>query len=368
MGGRRAFWGDDTPFAKGRGSLFFPILFFTVTLMLCCGFAFGFRVLPLADYAFLNLSRQHSLLMTNLPFAQLIQTDDNIFRLFYQRIASPEYLLGASGSGFAQLGNFQAALEKFEDNLPLETEIILAAETPAEIVEEIHLTDLNLSQILLPEPEPLPEEESAPVSTGLPLVGIYCTHNAENFPSAQGGDKIEGTNAGIFKVAEKLQETFLAQGIGAVLSSTIHDYPEYSAAYLKSQATMEKMLSSYPSIEILIDVHRDVKPEGGTTVLEKDGRRLARVMLIVGSDQRQTHPAWQENLTYAQRVGAALDAACPGILRGVRVQKGRYNQHISSQAILIEMGSTENSLEEALASAEIFGNVLSRMLEIENRK
>ena len=362
MGGRRAFWGDDACLAKGRGSLFFPILFLTVTLMLCCGFVFGFRILPLGNYAFLNLNSQHTMLMTNLPFTQLIQANDNIFKSFFQKVADPEYMLGSNGSGFTQLGAAQIVLGEFADNLPLEAEIPLAAEAAPETEEEMHLTDLNQTQVLPPDPEPLPKDETVPLQTDLPLVGIYCTHNAENFPSDQEPDKIEGTNAGIYRVAEKLQETFLSQGIGAVLSSTIHDYPEYSAAYLKSLVTIEKMLRDYPSLEVLIDVHRDVKPEGGTTVLVKDGVRLARVMLIVGSDQRQAHPAWRENLAYAQQVGAALDAACPGILRGVRVQKGRYNQHISKQAILIEIGSTENSLKEALASAEIVGKVLSQML------
>ncbi|MGI6686248.1 MAG: stage II sporulation protein P [Bacillota bacterium] len=230
---------------------------------------------------------------------------------------------------------------------------------------------VNAEPEFIPEKEsilepPIMEQEVEPIITrsgNKPLVGIYCTHNAECYVPSQGVEKLEGKNGGVFLVAERLKNTLETQyGIPTVLADTIHDYPDWSKSYTNSLVTLQKMKKDYPSIDIFIDVHRDATTPRDTTTTEIDGKKVSKIMFIVGSDTRLPHPAWKENRDFAQRIAHQMEKMYPGLLKGVRVQDGRYNQHISPHAILLEMGGTENSLEETLRSAEMFAEVLNSIV------
>jgi stage II sporulation protein P len=213
----------------------------------------------------------------------------------------------------------------------------------------------------------LEEEETEP-STNLdmtqPIVAIYCTHNAEAYTPTEGAARMEGKNAGIFNVATELYNQLLTLGIPAVLCDTIHDYPEYNKAYTNSLASIQALKEEYPSLEVFIDVHRDSPVEGvSTTVATGTGEEnLAKLMLVVGSDKRYTHPLWQQNHAFSQAIGKSLESICPGILRGVRVQDGRYNQQFSTKCILVEVGSSANTLDEALTAADILAKAVAENL------
>lgn len=196
-----------------------------------------------------------------------------------------------------------------------------------------------------------------------PLVGIYCTHSAESYVPSQGVDKLEGKNGGVFLVAKQLKDTLEQKyGIGAVLSDTIHDYPDWSKSYANSLATLEKMKRNYPSIQLFIDVHRDALTPKDTTTTEINGQKVSKIMFIVGSDTRLPHPAWKQNRDFAQNIANKMEEMYPGLLKGVRVQDGRYNQHVSTHAILLEMGGTENTLDETKRSAELFAAVINNLV------
>ncbi|MEG1500514.1 MAG: stage II sporulation protein P [Clostridiales bacterium] len=197
-----------------------------------------------------------------------------------------------------------------------------------------------------------------------PLVGIYCTHNAEGYLPTQGVAKEAGKNSGIFSVATELQKALAAEGIGAVLCDTIHDYPDWNKSYVNSLVSMKKMKAENPSLQFFIDVHRDANV-GKSNFIEIDGKKAAKVLFIVGSEKRAKHPNWQQNLAFAQKIGNALESSYPGILRGVRVQSGRYNQHFSPHAILMEMGSAENAQEDVQYSANLLAKILAPIIEEE---
>jgi stage II sporulation protein P len=220
--------------------------------------------------------------------------------------------------------------------------------------------------VIMEQPAVLEPERDQPITRkgNEPLVGIYCTHNAECYVPTQGVEKIEGKNGGVFLVAQHLKNTLEDKyGIQTVLSDTIHDYPDWSKSYTKSLVTLEKMKKEYPSIDIFIDVHRDALTPRDTTTTEINGEKVSKIMLIVGSDTRLPHPRWKENRSFAQRIAQVMDKMYPELLKGVRVQDGRYNQHVSPHAILLEMGGTENSLEEAKKAAEMFAGVINSIIE-----
>jgi stage II sporulation protein P len=124
------------------------------------------------------------------------------------------------------------------------------------------------------------------------------------------------------------------------------------------------LLKANPTIKILIDIHRD----SGLTSREAsqvmiDGQQAAKVLLIVGTDTRLPHPQWKENQKFAQMFGEKVNELYPGLLKGVRLQSGRYNQHLHPHALLIEIGSDKNSLDEAERSAVMLARVISEVLK-----
>jgi stage II sporulation protein P len=200
-------------------------------------------------------------------------------------------------------------------------------------------------------------------SNGEPLVAIYNSHNGETFTPDDGVPRIDGINGGVVKVAEMLAKALEEKhGIPTVRSEKIHDYPSYALSYANSLKTAEEILKKHPSVEIVIDVHRDYQPTRAQTTAAINGRQSAKILFIVGNDARQTHPRWRQNLAFVTSLEKKMNEIYPGLSRGVRQQDGRYNQHLHPRAILVEMGSAENSLAEAIRSAEMLADVLARML------
>lgn len=194
------------------------------------------------------------------------------------------------------------------------------------------------------------------------LVGLYTTHNAERFA---GEEKSQGNgeNAGVVRVAQVLETTLQDKyKIAVARSEQVHDYPNWNLSYTKSKETGKSLLSKNPSIQVLVDIHRDAGIKEKQLV-EINGKSAAKVLIIVGSDQRMENPQWKKNKEFADIVAAKMDELYPGLCRGVRVQTGRYNQHLHPRAILLEMGNAKNSLAEAEVSAGLVAHVFSEVLK-----
>lgn len=213
------------------------------------------------------------------------------------------------------------------------------------------------------EAPPPPALPTPVITSNAPLVGIYNTHNAETYIPTDGNDKLEGKNAGVVKVAEKLQWALENRyGVKTVRAETIHDYPDWAKSYANSEKTVRELLGKNPSLQVLLDIHRDAGLSE-RQVVKVNGVEAARVLLIVGSNTRLEHPYWKKNLDFARQVAAKMEALYPGLLKGVRVQDGRYNQHLHPRAILLEIGSTKNSLEEAQRAAELMAHVIAEVVK-----
>lgn len=212
------------------------------------------------------------------------------------------------------------------------------------------------------EPPPVPETPVPLPEPGGPLVGIYNTHNSEDYRPESGVSKREGENAGIVEVARALAWYLEEQGIPTVRSEQIHDFPRFELSYSLSEKTARRMLQEHPSIQVLIDVHRDANvPQ--REVITVEGVEVAKILFIVGSDQRLSHPRWKDNLAFAQSLAEKIEARYPGLVKGLRVKSGRYNQHIHPRALLVEFGSDKNTLQEAKEAARLLALVLAEMLK-----
>ncbi|HEX3012250.1 MAG TPA: stage II sporulation protein P [Syntrophomonadaceae bacterium] len=193
----------------------------------------------------------------------------------------------------------------------------------------------------------------------------YCTHSSESYIPDSGKAKMEGKRGLINNVAESLVKDINRQGLKADFINTIHDYPEYNRSYTNSRQTVNNILKEVPVIA-LFDIHRDSIPgEGRDHGVIINGQKTAQILIIVGTDERKSHPNWHRNLKFAQELYDTAEKMYPGLIKGVMTKAGTYNQEYHDHALLLEFGSDYNSLEEARNAAGFFSRVLVQVLKEE---
>jgi len=196
-----------------------------------------------------------------------------------------------------------------------------------------------------------------------PKVLIVHSHGTESF--APTGDYVEttpyhtlDTNHNMISVGAYVAEQLTLGGISVLQDTALHDTPSYNAAYSNSRRSIETYLQEHPSICLVLDLHRDsIEDEEGNQLVHtvfSQGTTLAPLMLVVGTDKSGlTHPAWQNNLSLALKLQTQLEDICPGICRKINLRSQRFNQDLSNGAILVEVGTSGNTREEALRAADI---------------
>ena len=291
-----------------------------------------------------------------------------------------------SGGVFAPVGQVLAAPETASFLLYLQTgRVIRLDPEPPEvpvlhrIVREIPPTEPpekpafsagDLDRITMyyrcgyrPELEPL---LTAPLELDLqgpePKVLIVHTHTCESYtPQVPGEYEPSGDyrtldpHYNVLAVGELVAGKLAEAGIGVIQDREFHDYPSYNHSYLNTKASTEALLEAYPSIELILDLHRDAAdtPAGQlVTECSIGGETAAQLMMVVGTDEcGLEHPRWQENLSTALKLQALLERENPGICRKLTLTDQRYNQHLGKCALLIEVGAAGNTLSEALPAA-----------------
>ena len=186
-----------------------------------------------------------------------------------------------------------------------------------------------------------------------PVIGIYHTHDDESYVPSDGTESIRG-DGGIYDVGAVLKDELEKMGFEVLYSEAKHD-PHDVNAYNRSRETAASLMRE--GGDILIDVHRDaVPPENYET--EVDGEAATKIKLVVG----QSNPNEQRNMEFAKTVKAAMDETAPGLSAGIYEGRGDYNQDLTPQAILIEVGAHTNRKEEAEKGAVAFARALPAAL------
>ena len=206
---------------------------------------------------------------------------------------------------------------------------------------------------------------------GEPLVLIMHTHTTESYEPYQRdyydesfSSRTTDLEKSVVAVGTKIAEQLEAVGIGVVHDDTVHDYPRYTGAYDRSAVTIAEYLRDYPSIKIVIDVHRDAIEEDGVRyapAVDIDGKSAAQVMIICGCTNV---PQYRYNLRVAARLQSQMEADYPGLTRPILFDERNYNQEMTHGSFLIEMGSNANSLDEAVYSGELVGKSLAEVLKV----
>lgn len=223
----------------------------------------------------------------------------------------------------------------------------------------------------LKSPLPFEIERNSPD----PQVLIYHTHTTEGYMPYDAGYY----NAGdvrrdptypynVTAVGDAIEAELTAAGITVLHVTEIYDHPNYRGAYERSEAMMREMLKKYPSIKVTLDIHRD-----GLMATAKDklkptvtvaGQKAAQMMLVCGvlDTAALPHPNWRDNLTFAARLQERLADDYGSLMRPLSLTGARYNQFLAPGALLVEMGSEGNTLEEALCSGHLLGQSLAELL------
>ncbi len=215
--------------------------------------------------------------------------------------------------------------------------------------------------------------EQLSVSSG-PLVLIIHTHGTEAY-SADGAISTEGdgdartsdTQKNVVAVGKTIADILNKNGVPTAHCTIMHDSIQYKDSYARAEETIKKYMQEYPTIKLVIDIHRDsiIKSSGEIVrpVAELDGEAAAQIMCVAGSDwEGDAYPNWENNLSLALKLREALNAECESICRPVFLKSHTYNQEIAPYSLLIEVGASGNSLEEAQRSAILIGEKLSGVI------
>lgn len=229
------------------------------------------------------------------------------------------------------------------------------------------------NDVLINESKKLPEFKIQ--TNGEPQVLIMHTHTTESyepysrdFYDASFNSRTTDQTKSVIAVGNKIEEELKTAGIGVIHDTTIHDYPEYNGSYQRSEVTVKAILAKYPSIKVVLDVHRDAiqTSDGVRTapIAKINGKQAAQIMIISGCDDGTMNmPNYLKNFRLSSLLQQQLEGDYPGLTRPVLFDYRKYNQDLTTGSILLEMGSNGNSIDEAIYTGELMGKALVKTLQ-----
>ena len=207
-----------------------------------------------------------------------------------------------------------------------------------------------------------------------PIVLILHTHGSESYLPA-GVDyylpeedfRSEDPEETVVSVGDMIAKTLEALGIPVLHDRTMHDLKDFNNAYTESRSAAREALAKHPSIRYILDIHRDsIFTQNNIcekTLTEINGKQVAQLMLVVGTDQDgAAHPDWRQNLTVATQLEELLNNLYPTLARPINLRSSAFNQALSPGALLVEVGSCGNTIEEAREAGRLFAVSFATLL------
>ena len=207
-----------------------------------------------------------------------------------------------------------------------------------------------------------------------PQVLILHTHATESYTeegitvySPDKADRSLEKDKNVVAVGERMKQIFEKNGIETIHDETLHDHPNFNGSYANSLRTAEQYIKKYPTIKIVLDIHRDAYVYGDGSkakfVTKVDGKDVAQLMIVVGTNAGGLeHPKWKENMKLALKLQNHISKSYPTLMRGVNLRKERFNGHVTTGSLIIEVGSSGNTLNEALLGSGYAAEKISEYL------
>lgn len=285
----------------------------------------------------------------------------------------------------AETAQTEAAAEsetETEDSQYVET---LAGVPTGEIYSEKSLMDYDflLNHFYLVDPstaanaslingeELLAEDLSIDLSGEEPKILIYHTHSQETYADSEAGnadDTVVGVGSQLAKVLEEKYHVAVYHDL------SVYDMQDgeidRNMAYSKAAVGVQKILDENPSIEVVMDIHRDGVPENVHLAAEVNGRQAAQIMFLNGlcrdSDGDENNfignPNLSSNLAFSLQLQLKGKAYFPDLVRHIYLRAYRYNLHFKPRSLLVEVGAQNNTVEEAKNAMEPLADMLYAVL------
>ena len=204
-----------------------------------------------------------------------------------------------------------------------------------------------------------------------PRVLIIHSHSCESYTQSEGHTYLPSANYrtldlanNMIAVGDALAEELGALGVEVIHDRTYNDYPDYNRSYAVAREKINVYLAQYPSLVMVLDLHRDALEKPVRETVEMDGETVAPLMLVIGTDEGGlSHPHWDENLSCGLKLQALANRVTPGLFKRLSFRRQRFNGDLTPGSIIVEVGSTENTLPEAVASMPYLARYVAELLD-----
>ena len=203
-----------------------------------------------------------------------------------------------------------------------------------------------------------------------PKILIIHSHSCEAYTQSEGHTYLPSENYrtldlehNMIAVGDALAEALADLGVEVIHDRTLNDYPSYNRSYAVAREKIAAYLEEYPSIVMVLDLHRDALDEPVRETVERDGQTLAPLMLVVGTDEGGlSHPHWDRNLSCGLKLQALGNRDAPSLFKALSFRQSRFNGDMTPGSLIVEVGSTENTLPEATASMAYLARYVEELL------
>lgn len=206
-----------------------------------------------------------------------------------------------------------------------------------------------------------------------PQILIYHTHSQEGYRDSVPGNP-DTTVVGVGEyLAGILRDTY---GFNVIHHTGEYDVKDRDNAYSYAGPAVERLLAENPSVEVVIDLHRDGVAETTRLVSEVNGKQTAKVMFFNGLSRttrngdltNMPNRYIADNLAFSFQMKLAAEEYYPGYTRPVYLKGYRYNMHYCPKSLLVEVGAQTNTLQEAMNAMEPLADLLHKVLTQEEEK
>lgn len=206
-----------------------------------------------------------------------------------------------------------------------------------------------------------------------PQVLIMHTHTTESFEPFERtyydnsfNYRTTDNSKNVVMIGDAITNELEKSGIKTIHNTTYHDYPSYTGSYERSAVTIQDILNEYPSIKVVLDIHRDALSRDGNLLqptVEIDGKKSAQIMIISGCDDGTMNmPNYLKNFRFATLLQNQIYSDYGDFARPILFDYRKYNQDLTTGSLLIEVGTHGSTLEQVRYAGQLLGKSISKAL------